>query len=64
VPTYKWSPIERDQTPFTCPVCRGAGTVSFPPYVAGDIRVWSSSRLELYECRACQGKGIVWHPAA
>ncbi len=48
-------------TPYTCPVCNGAGTVSRPPTVAGDQATWmSSNAADAYECHACGGKGIVW----
>lgn len=43
-----------------CPVCRGHGTVSKPPYVAGDQDGWVSSDTGPYPCRACNGTGIVW----
>lgn len=48
--------------PHTCPVCNGAGTVSKPPYIAGDIDEWFSGDTRIYECNACDGKGIVWEP--
>ena len=46
--------------PHCCPVCHGAGTVSRPPWVAGDQPTWDTNTIEFYECRACKGSGIVW----
>jgi hypothetical protein len=46
--------------PYCCPVCNGAGTVSRPPWIAGDIQAWASTDLAVYECRACQGTGVLW----
>ena len=53
-------PLLDTRTPFTCPVCNGAKTVSRPPWVAGDIAVWGGSTTESYPCPACDGTGIVW----
>lgn len=46
--------------PFCCPVCNGAGTVSRPPYVAGDQPMWTANNTGPYPCKACGGCGIVW----
>ena len=46
--------------PHCCPVCHGAGTVSRPPWVAGDQPTWDAGGIEFYECRACKGSGMVW----
>ena len=47
--------------PFACPVCHGQGTVSRPPYIAGDMPFWSGSTTnDSYPCRACDGTGIIW----
>lgn len=46
--------------PHACPVCRGHGTVSKPPYVAGDQDSWAGSGTGSYPCHACSGTGIVW----
>lgn len=46
--------------PHTCPVCGGQGTVSKPPWIAGDQNEWVSGTLEPYSCKACAGAGIVW----
>ena len=49
------------ELPFTCPVCRGTGVVSRPPWVAGDVSTWLEANAgTLYTCRACKGRGIVW----
>ena len=49
------------ELPFTCPVCRGSGIVSRPPWVAGDVASWpEASAGTVYTCRACKGRGIVW----
>ena len=49
--------------PHKCPVCNGHGTVSKPPYVAGDIYAWmGGSTSDLFPCNACSGSGIVWEP--
>ena len=48
------------KTPFTCPVCHGAGTVSKPPWVAGDQEFWADASGELYDCPACGKTGVVW----
>lgn len=50
--------------PHACPVCAGHGTVSRPPWVAGDQAEWVSSGTATYPCRACQVKGIVWEGGA
>lgn len=42
-----------------CPVCDGQGTVSRPPWVAGDQYEWSSTGTGPYPCRACGGGGII-----
>jgi len=46
--------------PHKCPVCNGFGTVSKPPWVAGDQETWLSSSCEPYPCKACNGTGIIW----
>jgi DnaJ-class molecular chaperone len=46
--------------PHKCPVCRGQGTVSKPPHIAGDQDAWVSSDVGPYMCRACNGTGIIW----
>jgi DnaJ-class molecular chaperone len=42
-----------------CPVCNGAGTVSRPPWVAGDQMSWTDTGAKNYPCRACDGKGVL-----
>jgi len=46
--------------PHQCPVCNGHGTVSKPPWVAGDIQGWTDCSTVPYVCRACEGTGIIW----
>lgn len=48
--------------PHKCPVCNGQGHVSTPPWIAGDVETWTSASIETYECRVCNGAGIVWGP--
>lgn len=43
-----------------CPVCEGTGLVSRPPWVAGDVFVWSDTQTGPYPCRVCSGSGIIW----
>ena len=47
-------------TPFKCPVCEGQGTVSKPPWIAGDVHTWVDCALRTYPCPACGGTGIIW----
>ena len=44
-----------------CPKCNGQGTVSKPPYVAGDVNHWSSSSAS-FQCDVCEGKKIILAP--
>jgi len=41
-----------------CPKCDGQGTVSKPPYIAGDVFEWCSSS-GLYQCNVCNGAKII-----
>jgi len=43
----------------TCPVCSGQGTVSRPPYIAGDVHEWTSSGTPVYPCTVCKGEGVI-----
>lgn len=45
--------------PHKCPVCDGAGLVSRPPGVAGDVQTWSSMDAA-HTCLPCNGQGIIW----
>jgi len=45
--------------PHKCPVCNGHGTVSRPPWIAGDVSTWTGN-ADTYPCKACNGTGIVW----
>ncbi len=47
-------------TPHCCPVCNGHGTVSKPPWIAGDVMTWVDTSTAPYPCKACNGTGIVW----
>lgn len=46
-----------------CPKCNGQGTVSKPPYIAGDIHQWSSSSV-IFNCDVCNGAKVLLVPAA
>jgi hypothetical protein len=53
----------RTKTPHRCPACAETGKVSRPPWVGGDVDTWAdNSAGTLYDCRACDGTGIVWEP--
>lgn len=63
-----WTPMESHGvcTPVTarsqaqvCPYCKGQGTVSKPPWVAGDKDWWVSSGTQTYICPTCSGQGFV-----
>lgn len=45
---------------YMCPCCNGAGTVSRPPWVAGDQETWASTDVRTYPCQACAGAGVLW----
>jgi hypothetical protein len=62
-PEYKKpaSIVPIEARPHCCPVCNGAGTVSRPPWVAGDVQAWASVDTgSTYPCKACSGTGILW----
>jgi len=46
-----------------CPVCNGAGLVSRPDFIAGDITQWSDCQTGGYPCRVCSGLGLIQRPA-
>ena len=50
--------------PHKCPVCGGQGTVSKPPYIAGDQPTWTAFDSPPYPCLACNGTGVIWDVAA
>ena len=53
--------LNKQATPFKCPVCNGKQMVSFPPNIAGDAPgLYSGTSLGPYPCRVCDGTGIVW----
>ena len=41
-----------------CPKCHGQGTVSKPPYIAGDVFQWSSTSA-LHVCDVCNGAKVI-----
>ena len=47
-------------TPHKCPLCDGAGTVSRPPWVAGDQNTWVGSGNVTWPCRAGEGTSLVF----
>ncbi len=53
------TPNENPPTLVKCPVCDGQGTVSRPPWVAGDQPTWIDTQTAPYPCKACHGKGAV-----
>jgi len=44
-----------------CPKCDGQGTVSKPPYVAGDVHQWSSTSA-VFPCNVCNGEMVLFVP--
>jgi hypothetical protein len=46
--------------PHACPICHGAGHVTRPPWVAGDVDHWAGSSAGSYPCRTCGGSGVLW----
>jgi len=44
-----------------CPKCNGQGTVSRPPWVPGDVYMWSSSS-SVYTCDVCHGAKVLYVP--
>mgnify|MGYP001595488580 CR=1 FL=1 len=46
--------------PYKCPICNGTGLVSRPPYIAGDVSLWSASNQITWGCPACKGAKIIW----
>jgi DnaJ-class molecular chaperone len=51
-------------TPHKCPVCNGQGKVQTPPWLPGDQDTWSAGNIEVYECRVCNGTGVIWERKA
>ena len=45
--------------PHKCPVCDGSGSVSRPPWVAGDQQTWVTSGEMSFPCNACYGTGVL-----
>lgn len=44
-----------------CPKCSGQGTVSKPPWISGDVFVWSSMATS-FLCDVCHGSKILYLP--
>lgn len=42
-----------------CPVCNGTGLVSIPPWVAGDSEIYTASSTGPWECKSCNGIGLI-----
>ena len=42
-----------------CPKCRGQKIVGKPPWVDGDVEVWTSGQAGGYVCPVCQGRGVI-----
>lgn len=61
--------IPDDKTPHTlnyalCPKCRGQKHVQTPPWVAGDMPVYTISSTQSYPCPVCEGRGVLIVPTA
>ena len=52
--------VKTEEMPCACPVCYGQGTVSKPPWIAGDVQTWETGDTQLYPCPPCRGTGLVW----
>ena len=61
-PWFQWPYVTYvvPRTPHACPVCKGTGLVSRPPHVPGDQETWTDSGTGPYECKPCEGSGILW----
>lgn len=44
-----------------CPKCNGQGSVSKPPWLAGDVDQWTSSETQ-YDCDVCNGAKVLVKP--
>lgn len=42
-----------------CPNRNGQKTVSRPPYVAGDVDIWTSGGTAIYPCPTCEARGVI-----
>lgn len=42
-----------------CPRCNGQGHTWTPPWLPGDQLTWTSTCTESYQCRPCDGTGLV-----
>lgn len=53
------SDIQAPYIPYQkCPKCDGQGTVSKPPYIAGDVHQWSAADC-IFTCDVCNGAKIL-----
>lgn len=57
--TADQSPQPVAPVPHKCPKCDGQGIVSKPPWVAGDVFIWSSTQAA-FTCDVCNGAKIIW----
>ena len=48
------------EQPYKCPVCNGAGRITRPPGIGGDVETWTASGITLYCCPLCKGERIIW----
>ena len=48
------------QSPHTCPYCKGTGLVIRPPHIAGDATFWYATTTGPYQCKVCNGGGVLW----
>ena len=53
--------IIKEQQPYNCPACNGAGKLNRPPWIAGDQMTFESSNAGPWPCNACKGTGIIWN---
>jgi len=44
-----------------CPKCDGQGTVSKPPYIAGDVHEWVATATS-WTCDVCNGAKVLLVP--
>ena len=59
-PSLELHGMEFCAKPHKCPACDGTGLVSRPPWIAGDVNIYSTDGTGSYSCRACSGSGILW----
>lgn len=49
---------QKSQELYKCPICGGQGTLSKPPWIAGDVSSWTASESS-YPCKVCNGSGVI-----